>query len=73
MVWHNKIFLFLELTSIIIISSGIANEKQENNVASQSELETIQLFADLFAPFSCLFDWKRCHLPKKNCFELQND
>ena len=36
------------------------NEKQENNIASQSEQETIQLFA----PFSCLFDWKRYHLRK---------
>ena len=31
-----------------------AEKKDENNVAGKSDLETIQLFA----PFSCLFDWK---------------
>ena len=39
--------------------------RQENSVASQSELENIQLFAQ----FSCLFDWKHCHLQK---FVLSN-
>ena len=43
------------------------NKKEENNVASQSELEIIQLFP----PFSCLYDWKRYHW-ERNCFKLQN-
>ena len=43
-----------------------ANKKEENLAVSQSELEIIQPFA----PFSCLFDWKRCHLKIFFCHKM---